>query len=709
MAEQQSGQNYRHNLKELLKGEVSHQERRDFLQSERQTPEYAKARHAVIEERQKAMLQKDLKSGDAEEITDTKESENPLLGLKEENSNSQSERDIIWANNIVKQYSDLSSSRERGDRKAVLRLISHASDRFIESPQLIEQAIGIWDSIGMDGAQDFLGKVTDMTLKKTKENWSAISPKQLSNLFIQHAEGVLSKEFVEKMLSEYFKGPNSRHTAVEAYYNLASSAIDLMNNLGALRDLYSVLFGYSEILSESSPFLFNLHSADLVIDDDKLFQKLLISSSVFRDIKAVYNIGYDNNLKSPEGFFKNNEKLQKVLERDAERALKKLGKQEYDRRVEGLEAYSEGRYIGILKSREFGILAHSTWPYNLALDPKEPLRVKANQSVGPLLIAYISERKIHEELDEAEDSEIFGYRLPVSDNVFMEVFVNKEAAERKGELVQHILKASPLSYERESELKEDFERKTAIYSIELNRGSFDGLKYASFYRIRSDSENLHSLSALEVIGFPIFKNEEFDIREYNDALRSKIIRDQRRFLNKRGLKIPLDETPFSKLGYENMVFKRSGDPELIDVELYVAGNPYKFRLDKSLNLDMQGKTLDSEALKDSISLLTLNALRPILCDENIPTLEGKISKEAEIAILSRMGHLRLLPDGFRFTDQAVINFFDNEGKDLRVTSAQRMVELPTSRVTTYVKPVIEKDDSLEPILIPLDPKVFQLP
>ncbi len=710
MAENQSGQEYRQSLKELLKGEMDHDQRRVFLQSEKLTPEYAKARHALVEERQRIMLQKALQSGDAEKITrDSAPSGNPLLGLKEEDSNSQSERDIIWANNIINQYSELRTSGERGDRKAALRLISHASERFIDTPELIEQSIGIWENVGSEGAQDFLEKVTDTTIKKTKENWSEISPEQLSKLFIQHTDGVLSKGFVEKMLTEYFKGPNSRHKVVDAYYNLASSAIDLLSNLGALKDLYSVLFGPSEILPVNSQFLFNLHSSGMVIDDDRFYQKFQIANSVFNDIRAVYNLGYEDSPKRFEGFFKNNKKLEDILDRDAQRAFKRLGKQEYDRRVEGLDAISSGKHVGIFKDREAGLNAISIWPYNLVLDIREPLRIKANQNVTPLLMGYVSDKKIREEVKDGEDGEIFSYSIPVNDNILMEVFVNQGASDKKGALTQAILKASPLTPEREKEILEEFNSLTTVYSVLLNRGSFDEFKYASFYRARSNSENLHSLAALEVIGFPIFNSEGFDIREYNEALRSKILRDQRRFLNKRGLRVPLDQTSFSRLGYESIVFRRDQDPELIDVEMHVAGNPYKFRLDKTLNLDLQGKTLDSESLKNGISLLTLNALRPIICDENIPTLEGKISKEAEIAILSRMGHLRLLPNGFRFTDQAVLNLFENEGKDLRVVSAQRMVELPTNRVTTYVKPVIEKDDNLDPILIPLDPKVFELP
>lgn len=103
----------------------------------------------------------------------------------------------------------------------------------------------------------------------------------------------------------------------------------------------------------------------------------------------------------------------------------------------------------------------------------------------------------------------------------------------------------------------------------------------------------------------------------------------------------------------------------------------------------------------------LSYLKPILCDETVKNAKGE-ERNLDAEVVSRMGHLMLLPNDRHRSVQAIVNCFRIEGKDLISMDAQRREMLrkagnsvPQDREYTYRRPVIEKDENLPPITVHL--------
>lgn len=199
-----------------------------------------------------------------------------------------------------------------------------------------------------------------------------------------------------------------------------------------------------------------------------------------------------------------------------------------------------------------------------------------------------------------------------------------------------------------------------------------------------------------------------DFPAANQQLADEIRRTQLRFLNRRGVRVPLERTMLSDFGYSSIDYHKDPDePEKTLVKIYVGETPYSVKLDRYFNFDFEGKKFNAPFIQDALRYTILSYLKPILCDETVKNAKGE-EKDLDAEVVSRMGHLMLLPSDRHRSVQAIVNCFRVEGKDLIALDAERREmrrkarnRVPEDREYTYRRPVIEKEENLPPITINL--------
>lgn len=113
-------------------------------------------------------------------------------------------------------------------------------------------------------------------------------------------------------------------------------------------------------------------------------------------------------------------------------------------------------------------------------------------------------------------------------------------------------------------------------------------------------------------------------------------------------------------------------------------------------MDLREQIIQSPLIEQGLQYFLYSTLYPLLCERDGNGHNGPESYDG-LEVVSRVGHLRFLPDGQHFTSDAYLNCLAETGDDLFVVTSQRQLDHQTDRVTTYVSPVIEVADNLAPI------------
>lgn len=350
------------------------------------------------------------------------------------------------------------------------------------------------------------------------------------------------------------------------------------------------------------------------------------------------------------------------------------------------------------------------WPNSLTYDSNDPLNRK--------YLGLIAEREYFE-LFKRSEKEIFRewgfanmfYLSVSSGDLMLDISMPEDLMERRGEVLKRGLNSKIPEEQKDRVLKTDpFENELLHVKDQV-----DGIPFFIHYRKPAGFERkYHSLQSLGTIGLPSPVAEgDLDIKAASKNLADEILRSQIRFLNRRGVRIPVQDLRFKDFGYTHIdLHKDANDQEKILVRIFVGETPYVVKLDKYLNFDLEGRKLDVPSLQDNLQFILLSYLKPILCDSIFKDHKGQ---ELEVSgeVISRMEHLMLLPEGKHRRERAIENCRVFESKDLLVLDTQKREMLkatekpvPSDREYTYVKPVIEKEENLPPITIHL-PGVLQ--
>ena len=649
---------------------------------------------------------------------------NPLAEMKALGRElSRQEKVILWANQILEQYNSLSRQTSK-EKKRAKNLVSEAARQLLQDPERVDIAGSVWKSHepvsqGSVKQQSFYELVKEESSHQAKKHWKEITSQKLAQIVKAYSHNNLVSDMAENILTSYFKGPDSRNEWISAHYAFVSAALDLIEDQKAFNQALKIgIFGTSILPVDSDLF----RKANILISlpydvDDRTLQKFLVAQNVI--MRSSYHLASEDLAESSQRaskFLETDSRFLELLDSARQKAIEKLGFP----KVQAINQAMIEANASVPGVRENGLSAEeilraaAKWPLNLSFDQLEPLNQKFRMVGGPKEDYEIIKKRVRELAAERDLGDIYFLDIQTPDGFILNVAIPQALIAKSKEIVKLVL-----SYKFSKEEIARFDEPTHLFLSHFNHAvlrlqneslipvdRFDSQSIVLTQRKPNSIEsNKHPLQALELVGFITPKKEDIDVREINQQLADEIKKAQLRFLNKRGVRVPIIGK-LKELGYAHVDFHKDVDSDKILVRIFVGDIPYTVKLDKYLNLDFEGKRLDNAGLAESLRYVFLSLLRPILCEERIKDPHVPEMGLEEKEVVSRMGHLRWLPEGQRFSKTAVENLFKFEGKDLFVVNFQRLEEFDTDRETTYVKPVIEKEENLPPITIHL-PGVLQ--
>jgi hypothetical protein len=613
----------------------------------------------------------------------------------------ETQKAIVWAHGIYADYSNLPQSNSN-ERKKAHHFISTVAKHLIEDPSRIEHAVGYWKSLQKDPQSEdeegsFYTKVKTEVNRQSEKNWKTINEKTITDIIRLITESPIAKDLAKGILTNIFKGPQDRDEAVNFYYKYANALLDLSNEPDALRQGVLIGLYQTDIVTLKSRFFVHINNARrgsfTTREEEMQFNKVLITEGAIFQAAVATGLDFSIIAKSLREFVDTDPT--RVREREALdlRAIKKLDLAQFTERTIALANFDSSA------SHVFTDGQPLEWPYNILSDLNDPL----NHKVANTIRSKSSSLQIHQafslilrDLGQTETYLSVSLHLPTS---IQDIFVPSELwLSRKKEILSKISEDEIATKEQPRDNSEQTHLVVAWGSFMLEGSNSPILVIR---RAPDTAENnLHLLQGLESVGFPTPAVDETSVKEHNQKLRREIKTKQLRFLNKRGVRVSLPAR-LRRFGYTQIDFQQdASDKQKTAVTLYVARTPYRFLLDENLNIDFEGKLMNADSLSQSILYTTLTLLEPILCQERINPNSPE-GPELEIKVTSRMAHLRFLPEGQHFSAYAYKNYFEAKGEDLGIKSEERKITHPkhNNNETTYVKPVIEDDDNLPPIIV----------
>ncbi len=679
--ERQQAIEYRQALADILKEEPHGAKRWEFLANERKTGEYQLAREVVISSRATTHL------------------DNPLSNLVTSDKElTPNEQTIIWANQILDEYHNL-PKQTGSERTRAKNLISEAGRRLLQNPVELDIAGSIWRSRstparGTEPNESFYALVKERSAKEVRDDWEKISPEQLAEWVRIFAHNQIVTDLTGNLLSAYFRGPQNRRQRVDALYKFTYGSLVLVDDPIALEEAVKIGQFQTEILPLGSDFHMDFFLAvNTTVDDDALLQKALNVDEIMFNLYRLTTLNGDEIKESIKRAYTDRFEDRSIHELD--RMRKRLGEDEAIRRMHALAVLNNTPYIVPLSSARL----KPPWPYYLKTDIEEPLRKKYAKVAQAYIDACTAREQIESGIARGKiiKDPVF-LSIPTPNGYVLDVTIPASLIEKRHAILESALRDGALQQALENQPENQFG--TAIATSYFR---FEGSPVIFFLRAASGFEqNRHPLQALETIGYPSPPADSLpELIRINRDLMSAIQRQQIRFINRRGIRVILEPKELKELGYTQIDFRKDPeDAEKIQAHIFAGTVPYSIRLDRYFNFDFEGKRFDALMLREALHYTLLSLLAPILCEERLKA-QGRDSIDIGEEVVSRMGHLRLLPEGQHYTGTAIKNCFSYEGRDLAVVDVQRQQDLKTSHHTTYVKPVIEKVEDLPPIVMRL--------
>jgi hypothetical protein len=183
-----------------------------------------------------------------------------------------------------------------------------------------------------------------------------------------------------------------------------------------------------------------------------------------------------------------------------------------------------------------------------------------------------------------------------------------------------------------------------------------------------------------------------------------INQERRRFLNDRGIIYifkPGDEINIGEF-HSIQINKHPRNPQnfVVTVEKVVDGTTrsVKLLMDEGLRFQLGDKKVKARAALSNLNVLSALFLTHFMCEEAIDTEDGEISDKKN-TITKRIAHLRLLPEGHKYSYEQWSHCLEAEGLDLEVLSDQQAIKYVTNRNSTYVRAVEHDDPTKGPLRI----------
>lgn len=589
---------------------------------------------------------------------------------------------VTWALNTRQEYLALPKDSSDQERRARLMLENRLAAVLTGNVPL-RGVLGTWRShqIHSGGEGTFYQTVVGMLPKVTKDNWKKISPANLGQYFSLLGHDDLFQEEAGAILQSYVNAPSQKNDCADMYYNLALAAVRVSHDPMAFEIAVRLgTFATPALIFDSSVFrqLYRVRQGFGVgSEDEQAFKKLLIAKQAFMLMDDFIRPAGQPSFIAREGAYIQTHlpMLYAPVNQDISWMQRRLTRRAAQERMRLMQAFNSPNRPS------------DQWPVTLENDPDDPLNQLFNKNLADRVIGKL----------------LFGNdpnlltTVPTPDSKILYVIGNQVLRPRMGSVIRFALNVPPSS---------EFSRDTSTLKpreVEIMRtdANFEGYPLILMHRRASAPESaLHPLQILDFTGFPTPRIIDEDGKRTVEEFAQTVQREQMRFINPRGIRIPLNRYPeLRRHGLTAVDFRRNpDDPNVLGSSIMVGDAAYDFALNRYFRIDLEGRPLLNYENLNKLSYVVLQLLYPVLCVETQEKREVE-GPELGIEVVSRMGHLRWLEPGKRFRQRAVRLCWQYEGKDLHLLNFERMERNNTSRESTYVRSVISEDPSLPPQVI----------
>lgn len=689
---------YRQTLSNLLKSETSHHARRTFLEEMKHDSQYQQARSARVAERRVLLDQrKPLSAGPDSATFRSTDVITQLREKQQRASLSPQEERTLWGYQIQQEFDALPKEGNAQIRRRQRKFLDDVADQLFVDSERIGIVSGIWSlQKETDEKLSLYALITERLRKKMRGEWSGRGKGLLSKLVTLYVYSPFAKEMIFEAMKGYFQALDSPPKVAQGMYNFADAAFEVVNDPLALEQIVKILSFDTDWVPRGSSVWMDFVEARTTIDNDTVLQKAYIADNMALRLAELTSLDPDE-LRRRNHEHRDSEKvLQLRLDRYGERMAMRLGQKTAQDKFDTLTAADKIVTTVSLEPNQ-AYEYYTTWPLNLITDPTDPVLQKYTQLVGSKVEAKKYRRDVERAFRDEGFTQTTSFALFFPNGIIVEVCTAGNLdAEQRAAILRDINR-----HHTQEELLEHLERyqrtPAATTVIASFLGRIDGqLYHIAARRLCVIEQNIHPLNTLETIGIPLpplEPNENLDQVIHN--LHEKILKEKSRYLNTRGFRVPFRQSEFTRLGYRSLVYRKGADNST-RVALQVNGTTFTFHLDRYFNLDLREQIIQSPLIEQGLQYFLYSTLYPLLCERDGNGHNGPESYDG-LEVVSRVGHLRFLPDGQHFTSDAYLNCLAETGDDLFVVTTQRQLDHQTDRVTTYVSPVIEVADNLAPI------------
>lgn len=658
--------------------EAPKDQRREVLDILQADPDYKKARILSQAARQRFQISKGLlKPHTTDHLTSSD------LGTEEQHIE-KNKHDTAWANEVVNKYL-LMPKGTRKEKQLTEKYLKGETGKLLSSPESISTVAMVWKGFDQDDEHKSFYEIAKSSIfKNSRGTWGNVSSDSLAGLIKVASHDKYSADFSKTALAGYFKGGQSSADVATAMHKFMIGASTLGLDYQSLQLAYEVsLFMDPGIVADSSVFAMNyLLKANFGFTDKSNYRKILsvgyysgmIAPLLGRDLKTdnAALLKRADSIVPRESVRKATQQLVSAVGADkaTELVLDTTERvADYDK---GLEV------LTTRKSKLVEFVGYTPSSDAIVTNPNSNLTEVRN---------YYLESKLYSDAQEVFPGQsLTVHYFPIGSKRFAFMILpislpSDDLAKLQDKIVIENAEGSDQLGYRFTEL-----------TNETPLGYLQG---------RPDKIRFRALGSLSVLGTPVLTPDGLPVSLKNtgDAAQ-KLYEDQRIFLDQRGVKVDLSELEnFANFGFRSMTFRKLGSGASIEIE----GDTFRHMsfLDRYFNLLRNPKEFSSPMSEENLYFLAIQALSGILTRE--PKNGGEPKLEGLLEIIARMPHLRLLPTGQNFSDEARKNYFEEKGLDLKAKSESiksRNASDPekADRNTTYVK-AVKKDgyDSLPPI------------
>lgn len=604
------------------------------------------------------------------------------------------EEALTWANNFYQQISKSPRSNSR-ERKSTSYRLRQAAERIFNQPEFYDLVLSLWQSQEKEQEEpiiipSFISSAKELIEKKPQ----TVTPKLAEEMIKAIAYGKQSAHTSHTLLKAYFEfGESNLESISRRLHTLLLASPNLLGDRRALTELVNITSFESDIIPPLSDTRINFITGLLTtIDNDELLYRLYIIDAVAQDLFVYSGRDPQDIVKSDEELVRSDRyknKLNSVLGRLFRKFPPGLVQQRFTALADAQQIFSDITYMK--NTRTTGM---EEWPLYMIYTPSDdPLYKFKKDELGGLAesIKFINQAKAELLGRGIRDAVEFSYNRP--DGYHIDVIVPQVNVHDRRGIIESIEKnVGVLKGVREDP---SLHRGVAD-SLGIIARSQESTPYIFSIRPQTLSErSMHPIQGLELIGYPSINIPQTELPDFNDFLAEYLRYNQLRFLNRRGVRVLLEDYPeLVDLGYQHIDFRRTAGGSDIEADINVHNLNYGIRLNgQTFEFDFEGRYFRSPALLDPLRYTLLSFLEPILCKERTKEDNGN-GPDMQLEVVSRMGHLRLLPDGHRYTQRAVEICLRDQGRDLITIDRERKIAKNTDRYTTYVSLVIEKSEDL---------------